>query len=320
MKPLVSISCITYNHEDYIVDAIEGFLMQKTNFDFEILIHDDASTDRTAQIIRDYQKRYPEIIKPILQTENQHSKGVKRISYIYNHNRSKGKYIALCEGDDYWTDENKLQKQVDYMEQNPDCSMCFHAVNIKDEKRNKIVEYPRLYNENTVLDNSKIFPHNSKKTATCSFLYRKEVLNSPPGFFFDSLVGDYPTAFILAFKGRTFYYNEVMAIYRRSIKGSYTERHKEFSSIIKSETNKKEFLILYNEYTNYKFNQQIAEIINHINIKLLIHNNCKKSKLLFLRNSNISLKNFTKIQIITFYLKMFFPRIYKLLFNIKNRY
>jgi len=102
--PLVSICCLTYNHAPYIRDAIEGFLMQKTNFPVEILIHDDASTDGTADIIREYETRYPDIIKPIYQTENQYSKGVK-ISWEYQFSRARGKYIALCEGDDYWTDK-----------------------------------------------------------------------------------------------------------------------------------------------------------------------------------------------------------------------
>ena len=104
IEPLVSICCLTYNHAPYIRDAIEGFLMQKTNFPVEILIHDDASTDGTADIIREYETRYPDIIKPIYQTENQYSKGVK-ISREYQFSRARGKYIALCEGDDYWTDK-----------------------------------------------------------------------------------------------------------------------------------------------------------------------------------------------------------------------
>ena len=99
---ILSIHCLTYNHEKYIAEAIDSFLMQKTNFKFEILIHDDASTDRTVDIIKKYQQKYPEIIKPIFQTENQYSKGVNKINYKFNFIRSKGKYIALCEGDDYW--------------------------------------------------------------------------------------------------------------------------------------------------------------------------------------------------------------------------
>ncbi len=127
MNPLVSICCITYNHESYIRDAIEGFLMQKTTFPFEIIIHDDASTDDTAKIIQEYANQYPELFVTILQKENQWSKGI-RPSPTYVWPRARGKYIALCEGDDYWTDPYKLQKQVDFMKENPDCSLCFHNV------------------------------------------------------------------------------------------------------------------------------------------------------------------------------------------------
>ncbi|WP_320051494.1 glycosyltransferase [Anaerorudis cellulosivorans] len=124
-KIVVSISCLTYNHVEYIRDAIEGFLMQKTNFPFEILIHDDASTDGTADIIREYEAKYPDIIKPIYEIENQWEKG-KRGSAIFNFPRAKGKYIALCEGDDYWTDPYKLQKQVEILESHPEYNACFH--------------------------------------------------------------------------------------------------------------------------------------------------------------------------------------------------
>jgi glycosyltransferase involved in cell wall biosynthesis len=122
---LVSICCITYNHEKYIKDALDSFIMQKTNFNFEILIHDDASTDKTAEIIREYELRHPNLIKPIYQAENQYSKGVKVGKF--NIERAQGKYIAVCEGDDYWIDPYKLQKQVDYMSANPECLMCVHA-------------------------------------------------------------------------------------------------------------------------------------------------------------------------------------------------
>lgn len=122
IMPLVSICCITYNHERYIRDTIEGFLIQKTNFSYEILIHDDASTDNTKNIIKEYENKYPELIKVIYQRENQYSKGVRPINK-FNFERSQSKYIALCEGDDYWTDPYKLQKQVDFLEENSEYSM-----------------------------------------------------------------------------------------------------------------------------------------------------------------------------------------------------
>src|SRR5690554_5452407 len=122
-KPVVSICCITYNHEHYIEDALKGFLIQETDFPFEILIHDDASTDRTAEIIREYEARYPRLIKPIYQTENKYSQGIK-ISPTYNFPRAKGEYIAMCEGDDYWIDEHKIKKQYELISK-ANTDICF---------------------------------------------------------------------------------------------------------------------------------------------------------------------------------------------------
>lgn len=136
-NPFVSICCLTYNHESYIRQCLDGFVMQKTKFPIEILIHDDASTDGTQDIIREYEAKYPNIIKPIYQKENQYSKGVK-VSLVYNYSRAKGKYIALCEGDDYWTDPYKLQKQVDFLESHPNYVMCSHRFDQYYEDRHRL--------------------------------------------------------------------------------------------------------------------------------------------------------------------------------------
>lgn len=132
-NPLVSISCVTYNHAPYIRQCLDGFINQKTNFPFEILVHDDASTDGTANIIEEYQKKYPELIKAICRKENQFSKGIRGINVRYNFPRAKGKYIAMCEGDDFWIDEYKLQKQYDFLERNPDHVLCCHDWNVLKE-------------------------------------------------------------------------------------------------------------------------------------------------------------------------------------------
>jgi len=132
-NPIVSIACVTYNHVKYIAEAIESFLMQKTNFPFEIIIHDDASTDGTIDVIKSYAEKYPDIIRLIIQEKNQYEQGMKN-GFLFGYDPlarsvlpiAKGKYIALCEGDDYWTDPDKLQKQVDFLEKNPDFIMCYH--------------------------------------------------------------------------------------------------------------------------------------------------------------------------------------------------
>ena len=117
--PVVSICCITYNQAAYIQNAIDSFLLQKTVFPFEILIHDDASSDGTRDILVAYSKKYPRIIKLVLQSENQFS-SCRLIAPRFLYPISKGKYVALCEGDDYWVDDTKLQKQVDFLENNQD--------------------------------------------------------------------------------------------------------------------------------------------------------------------------------------------------------
>lgn len=126
-KPLVVIICITYNHEHYIRNALEGFIMQQTSFPFVVIVHDDASSDNTPLIIQEYAEKYPEIIKPIYETENQYSKLDGSLIRIINEAcfKTGAKYIATCEGDDYWIDMYKLQKQVDILESNPDCGVVY---------------------------------------------------------------------------------------------------------------------------------------------------------------------------------------------------
>lgn len=130
MNPLVSICCLTYNHSLFIRKCLDGFLMQETDFPFEILIHDDASTDGTDIIIKEYADKYPDLIFPIYETENQYSKGFSlspsAMDIEYNYSRATGKYIAYCEGDDYWTDPHKLQKQINFLETHSDYSVCWH--------------------------------------------------------------------------------------------------------------------------------------------------------------------------------------------------
>lgn len=125
-EPLLSVSCITYNHAPFLRDCLEGILKQRTSFPIEILIHDDASTDGTVEIIREYQQKYPELILPVFQKENQYSKGVRAMMVRFNIPRARGKYIALCEGDDFWIDPQKLEKQVRFMEENDSFQLVFH--------------------------------------------------------------------------------------------------------------------------------------------------------------------------------------------------
>jgi glycosyltransferase involved in cell wall biosynthesis len=142
---LVSVVCDVYNHEPYLRQCFDGFVMQKTNFKFEVLVHDDASTDKSAEIIIEYTNKYPDIFKPIIQKENQYSKGVG-IWKTYQFPRVKGKYVAFCEGDDYWIDPLKLQKQVTAIESDSKNTMVYTAFSTVDEIGNSIYRYDLHYN------------------------------------------------------------------------------------------------------------------------------------------------------------------------------
>ena len=171
---LVSISCITYNHAPYIRECLDGFMMQQTNFPFEVLIHDDASTDGTTEIIREYAEKYPDIIKPLYEEENQWVKG-RRGSAVFNFPRAQGKYIALCEGDDYWTDPLKLQKQVDFLESHPDYVMCWQQCKFYLQTENRFtIIYP---NERIKSITKQDFLYGLSMPQTLTFMFKKDALD-----------------------------------------------------------------------------------------------------------------------------------------------
>lgn len=140
----VSVYCLAYNHEKYIKDCLEGFVNQKTNFKYEVIVHDDASTDNTASIIKEYASKYPNIIKPILQKENQYSQSLQHIIDKFIEPALKGKYVAICEGDDYWCDNYKLQKQVGILENHPEYVACTHQTKTVNSSKGDVSLYSKL--------------------------------------------------------------------------------------------------------------------------------------------------------------------------------
>lgn len=222
MVPLVSICCQTYNHKDYIAQAIESFLMQKTNFHFEILLRDDASTDGTAETCKKYAAKYPEIINLLAYEENQFQKGVK--PFADNVKRARGKYIALCEGDDYWTDPYKLQKQVDFLADNTDYIICFHKVNLLLDS-NLVEDY---ITKVPAITTATIDLINENYIHTCSIVFRKPEGLFPPSYFKKLPIGDFPLSLHLSKYGRIFYLDDSMAVYRVHGGGFWSEK-KEWS-------------------------------------------------------------------------------------------
>jgi glycosyltransferase involved in cell wall biosynthesis len=219
---IVSVLCPTYNHERYLAKALDGFLLQKTDFPIEVIVHDDASTDQTALIVQDYQSRYPGFFSFIKQTENQYSKRESSIVHEIMFPRSRGKYIAICEGDDYWIDPTKLQKQVAFLEGRPDFSMVFHAVRFEypgEPDRTLVHRYRRRYSFTSaeiILGGGGFYP-------TGSALFRRDVFWNYPSFFLAAPVCDAMWSLNAITKGTVGYIDEVMGVYHCGAPGSWTD-------------------------------------------------------------------------------------------------
>ena len=219
----VSVICNTYNHGEYIKSALNGFVSQKTDFGFEVLIHDDASTDNTQDIIREYEKRYPDIIKPIYQTENQYSQRIP-IGPTFQNPRIRGKYVAFCEGDDYWTDPYKLQKQYDFLEDHPDYSMCassttwLNMMTGRTENRGKIDKDRDISIEEIILEEQgRIFQF-------AAVMVKTQVWTDVPQWRKPFPIGDLPLALRAALAGKVRMLADNMSVYRYYSKGSWTQR------------------------------------------------------------------------------------------------
>ena len=217
--PLVSICCITYNHENYIKEALDSLLMQKTNFSFEIIVRDDSSTDKTANIISKYVEKFPNIIKPIFENENTFSKGINPMPPVLK--KSRGKYIALCEGDDYWISEHKLQSQIDLLERNENISLVFQNAQIREfDENEKLIDVRKHHSSITegivtvkqILEN-KIIP-------TSSVVFRDIKVEN----FIETTSSKYPvgdTALFMYFAkfGDIYYMDEETSVYRLQSRG-----------------------------------------------------------------------------------------------------
>ena len=217
--PIVSICCLVYNHEPFLRECFDGFIMQQTSFPIEILVHDDASTDRSTDIIREYTAKYPDLFKPIYQSENQYSKGKGFVGITLNIERAQGKYIAMCEGDDYWMDPLKLEKQVDFLESNPDVSYVF--------TKNK-----RLTADGIMKDFDARFPQNMPEVFDLHYLIKNRMPIPPtqticfrkdcypkkmPEFDFKVVYGDVLTLYMVVHHHKIGFINECTAVYREGV-------------------------------------------------------------------------------------------------------
>lgn len=265
---MVSICCTVYNQEKYIRKAIESFLQQDVNFKYEIIIHDDASNDSTPEIIKEYQEKYPEIIRPICQKENQYSKG-KKVSLIAME-KANGKYIALCEGDDYWIDSTKLRRQVEYMEKHPNCSLCFHnaytfdlLTQSKIPMMKKTRRYYKFSKNYDVGDMAKL-----DFIPTASLMFRNSDVQRLPDFYKSSIVGDLPLRLIMTSFGYCHYIDRIMSMYVRGTGQSATDEFernlKDIDKTMEYLTKKQECIENVNRYTNYRFNKDFQIALNRV--------------------------------------------------------
>jgi len=207
-KPLVNIAMITYNHGNFIAQAIEGVLMQKTTFDFQLVIGEDCSTDNTYEICLKYKNEYPE---KIVLLHNEINIGVYN-NLIKTFNACEAKYLGTCEGDDYWTDPYKLQKQVDFLEKNNDFSMTFHRSSILYENENKIIEANNNFNENKEFDGVEAYKKMSFQSG--SMVYRKNLF-VPPKNFEKYIFPDNGIILSLAMHGKFYGFSDIMSVYRK---------------------------------------------------------------------------------------------------------
>ncbi len=259
---MVTVCCNAYNHEAYIAQTIESIVNQKTDFKFELIIHDDASTDKTAEIISEYAEKYPDIIVPLLETENQYRKGADITRDIVLPH-ARGKYFAFCEGDDFWNNNNKLQIQVDILEADNSISMCCHAHRRINAKNDKLINISRATTGKTgcighidCLSEGN-FPH------LTSMVIRTERYVNMPHFFCAAPIGDYPIRAYALAEGKVYYIDEDMSSYRVMSPSSWSKAFR-YNADYRYETNKKmdDFLREYDTYTDKAYHGYINDLIS----------------------------------------------------------
>lgn len=255
---MVSICCITYNQEKYIAKALDSFLSQKTNFPYEIIVHDDASTDGTIDIIKEYKKKYPDKIVTIFEEENQYSKRHNSVLDIV-FAKARGKYIAICEGDDGFCDDNKLQLQFDKLESDESISLVSHNTTVVADDDSFLctcIPYSEgIVSETDFLNNYDNSMH------TSSMMFRKNDISKLPDYFNNCLVGDLPLKLYLLSIGNCYHFDRVMSFYRSNSIGSWSLKQKNFDVKYNNFINEIELYDSFNRETGYKYDNELKKRI-----------------------------------------------------------
>lgn len=216
---MVSITCVAFNHEYCIAEALDSFLMQETTFPFEILINDDCSTDKTAQILKAYETKYPNIVKPVYQLDNQFSQGVNTMVILFPY--VKGKYVAFCDGDDYWTDKNKLALQVAEMEKHPELDMSFHS-SYKVSNGKELGVHCKQADGDKIFTAEEVILGGGVFCPTASIIFTNRLISALPNWFKTAIPGDFSTQIMGAVKGGALYIDKCMAAYRVGVSSSWS--------------------------------------------------------------------------------------------------
>jgi glycosyltransferase involved in cell wall biosynthesis len=303
--PLVSVRTSTYNHAKYIEQCIEGVLAQQTMFPIEYIIGEDYSTDRTREIVFDYARRYPNIIRVITADNNF---GMKANGYR-TRSACRGKYVALCEGDDYWTDPLKLQKQVDFMEDHHDYSLCFHNVQKLYQATGEIETWKRRWTkpyytlEDVLRD--KVFVHTSSR------MFRNELISELPNWFYDAPVGDWPLLVLHAQNGKIGLIDQVMSVYRVHRSGVWSGANQ-----LKQQEIALNLFSIVQSYLGPQYKKQICCGVSNYYLNISAISAClgdkNKAKMHLKKSfqSSFSLQGIWLDQIVM-YVRLYFPRLYR---------
>jgi glycosyltransferase involved in cell wall biosynthesis len=306
----VSVAMITYNHEEFIAKALDSVLMQRTNFDYEIVIGEDCSTDNTRNIIIDYQKRHPDKFRLLL---NEKNLGMHR-NAAQVHHACKGEYIALLEGDDYWTSPHKLQKQVDFLESHPECAICFHNVTevYKDGSRESHSFHNNQKAFSTVED---LLPGNFIPTP--STMFRNGLVTELPEWWFSLQMGDWPLHILNARHGKIGYINEVMAVHLNHPAGVWFRMTESWL-----ERNKASIVVYDHLYTHLeaKYRPIIARLLHELCLRIAREYE-NMGELTSARS--YAMRSFTKHFLVSrksykILLRLYVPILYKLLRSLKR--
>ena len=314
-KVLVSICCGTYNHEKYIKEALDSFVNQKTNFKYEVIVVDDASTDGTAKIIKQYQKKYPDLIRAVFNKENQFSKGNRIFGKMFS--LSKGKYISYCDGDDYFIDSYKLQKQVDFMEENPEYGLVATNYKTYNDITGKLKNITLISGDYSVSD---LIMGDGGLFATSSTFLRKSSVKKLEKFYFMTPFEDYVSLLNLALTSKIYLLSDYTCVYRINATNSITTKVKS-GDVVKKRlfllNEAKKMYAAFNKCTNNKYkdytdyillkNEFIIHVINH-DIKKIKD---KKFKKLYRFGS---FKNR-----VSYFIKIYFCRLYIFFRKLKHK-